>query len=85
MNHLVIRVYAGGDYVYNVVKPEHLNYHVHINKTFRPGCLLYVDGKRVYDGVFKQSHMSKFDDIAADAYNRLINTLDLSVSTCPYS
>lgn len=84
MNHLVIRIYAGGDYAYNVVRPEHLNYHVHIHKTFRPGCLLYVDGNRVYNGVFNVDHLQHFDEIAANAQEKLSRTVNMFVDTCPY-
>ena len=50
-NHLTIGVYSNGQWKYNVVRDEDLQEHIEYNKTWRPGRLLYVDGKRVWNGV----------------------------------
>ena len=44
-NHLVLNIYASGDYKYNVVKDSHLEENIEFNKTWRFGRIIYVDGK----------------------------------------
>ncbi len=44
-NHLSVGVYLNDTFVVNVVKDEHLSSHKEYNKIFRPGRLLFVDGK----------------------------------------
>lgn len=36
---------------------------LYYNKTWRPGRLLYVDGKRVYNRVIKQEYLAGFDAV----------------------
>lgn len=55
-NVITLGIYPDGSYRYNVVQEEDLENHIVYNKTFRPGRLLYVDGKRVYNGCIKKTH-----------------------------
>jgi hypothetical protein len=45
MNHLSVGVYNNNTHVINIVKDVHLQSHIEYNKTFRPGRLLFIDGK----------------------------------------
>lgn len=54
-----------------------------VNKTFRPGRLLYVDGKRVYDGKIKQECFAKFDVIAEKFYENS-SRINMDIPTIPY-
>lgn len=81
-NHLTLGVYTNGEYKYNVVKDEHLKSHIEYNEKFRPGRLLYVDGKRVYDGCTKPEYLEKYDKIAEEFYKN--NKVDMSKPTIPY-
>ena len=51
MNHLVLNIYSNGEYVFEYVDSLDLNEYVEYNKLWRFGRLIYVDGKRVYNGV----------------------------------
>lgn len=53
MNHLTLGIYSNGQYKFNVVRDEDLESHIEYNKTWRWGRLLYVDGKRVWNGCVK--------------------------------
>lgn len=55
-----------------------------IVKTWRPGRLLYVDGKRVYNGVIKQEYLAGFDAIAEKFYENSSN-INMNIPTIPYS
>ena len=81
-NHLTLGIYANGEYKYNVVLDEHIESHIEYNKTFRPGRLLYVDGKRVYNGMIKEECLSKYDEIAKNFYEN--NNIDMTKDTIPY-
>ena len=80
--HLTLGVYANGEYKFNVVRDEDLEHHIEYNKTFRFGRILYVDGKRVYDGCIKPEYLGKHDQIAKEFYET--NNIDMSVATIPY-
>lgn len=82
MNHLTLGIYADGTYKYNVVAEKDLQSHIEYNETWRPGRLLYVDGKRVYNGCFKEKYLSKYDDIAKKFYDE--NSVNISNITTPY-
>lgn len=86
MNHLTLRIYGNGEYVFNVVKDEDLENHIWYNETFRLGNLLYVDGKRVYDGyrcgVRSPLVLERYDKIAEDFFKN--NNVDMSKPTIPY-
>lgn len=45
-----IRIYSSGNYVVNVVDPEHLQQHIEYNTTMRFGCALVVDGAILHEG-----------------------------------
>lgn len=80
--HLTLGVYANGEYKFNVVRDEDLEYHIEYNKTFRFGRILYVDGKRVYDGCIKPEYLEKYDQIAKEFYET--NNINMNVATIPY-
>jgi len=44
-NHLTVGVYSNNSHVVNVVKDCDLKSHIEYNEIFRPGRLLFVDGK----------------------------------------
>ena len=80
--HLTLGIYPDGSYKYNVVKDNDLESHINYNKQFRPGRLLYVDGKRVYDGCIKNKIMiKKYDCIAKKFFE---NNIDMDRPTIPY-
>ena len=83
-NYLTLGVYASGQYTYNVVKEEDLENHIEYNKTFRPGRLLYVDGKRVHDGNVKTKEtLDTYDNISEEFYKN--SKVDMSIPTIPYT
>ena len=82
MNHLTLGIYTNGEYKYNVVRDEDLETHIEYNKTMRFGRLLYVDGKRVYDGLVSESRLEGYDKIAKEFYEN--NKIDMSKPTIPY-
>lgn len=82
MNHLVLNIYASGNYKYNVVRDCDLKDNIEFNKTWRFGRIIYVDGKRVYDGCIVKEALSKYDDIAKEFYEN--NTVDMMQPTIPY-
>ena len=59
MNHLTLGIYSNGQYKFNVVRDEDLESHIAYNKTWRWGRLLYVDGKRVWNGCVKDECLKK--------------------------
>lgn len=83
-NHLTIGVYSNEQWKYNVVRDEDLDHHIWYNKTFRWGRLLYVDGKRVYDGCHSEEILPKYDKIAEDVYSDLIGKINMNNPTIPY-
>ena len=53
MKHLVLNIYANGDYVFDSVDNIELKEYIEYNKLWRFGRLIYVDGQRVYNGCIK--------------------------------
>ena len=84
MNHLTLGIYSNGQWKYNVVRDEDLEHHIEYNKTFRWGRLLYVDGKRVYDGSTKEEYLEKYDQIAKDFFENISKNIDMNKPTIPY-
>lgn len=82
MNHLTLGIYSNGQYTFNVVRDEDLESHIEYNKTWRWGRLLYVDGKRVWNGCIKNECLKKYDDIAKNFYKN--NNINMSKATIPY-
>ena len=82
-NHLTLGIYPNKSYKYNVVRDKDLKNHITYNKTFRPGRLLYVDGKRVYDRVIKQECLDEFDVIAEKFYENS-SRINMDIPTIPY-
>jgi hypothetical protein len=79
-NHVSLAVYPNMDFVWNVVADEHLEEYVTYNKTFRPGRLLYVDGKRVHGGCIYEQYLGKYDDFAKKKYEETqINKNNITV------
>lgn len=83
-NHLTLGIYANKSYKYNVVRDEDLENHITYNKIWRPGRLLYVDGKRVYDGAKKQDYLAEFDAVAENFYKNS-NSINMNIPTIPYN
>ena len=81
-NHLTLGIYNNKQYKFNVVSDEDLESHIEYNKTFRPGRIFYVDGKRVNDGMLKPEYLSEYDKIADEFYKN--NNVDMSKPTIPY-
>lgn len=82
VNHLSLRLYTNKDYVINVVSDSNLKSHIDYNATFRPGCLLYIDGKRELSGCIKQDCLQSYDDFAKAILANL--QIDLSRETTPF-
>ena len=83
-NHLVLNIYASGDYKYNVVRDSDLKDNIEFNKTWRFGRIIYVDGKRVYNGCIKEEALGKYDEIAIYIYENKAKDINMSVPTLPY-
>lgn len=84
MNHLTIGIYPNGQWKYNVVREEDLKEHIEYNKKWRPGRLLYVDGKRVYGGCIKEEYLSKYDEIEKEVRIDKLKDVNMSKDTRPY-
>jgi hypothetical protein len=82
MNHLTLGIYANKEFKFNVVRDEDLSSHIEYNKIFRFGRILYVDGKRVYDGCIKPEYLPKYDKIAEEFYSN--NSINMNKPTIPY-
>ena len=82
-NHLSVRIYPNKQVVCNVVAEEDLDNHIEYNKTFRFGCLLYIDGTRVSDGCLKQEVLSDYDTFYKDWYSRIRVNVNLNKVTRP--
>lgn len=81
-NHLSFRLYPSMGYVVNVVSDVNLQSHINFNATYRPSCLLYIDGKRELSGCIKQDCLNDYDDFAKATLDRL--QIDLSRETTPF-
>lgn len=68
MKHLVLNIYANGEYVFEYVLNCDLKAYIEYNKVWRFGRLIYVDGQRVYNGCIKEEYLKKYDDIARHFY-----------------
>lgn len=82
-NHLALGIYSNKSYKYNVVRDEDLENYIAYNKTLRPGRLIYVNGKRVYDGVLKQDCLAEFDAVAEKFYENS-SSINMNIPTIPY-
>lgn len=83
-NHLTIGVYSNGDWKYNVVRDEDLESHIDYNKTFRFGRILYVDGKRVYDGTSHPHELEHYDAIEKRVREEILKDINMNKPTIPY-
>jgi len=63
MNHLTVGVYLNQTYVTNVVKDQHLAGHISYNETYRPGRMLFVDGKYKCGGLLHPSELKEMISI----------------------
>lgn len=68
MSHLVLNIYSNGEYVFEYVNSLDLNEYIEYNKVWRFGRLIYVDGKRVYNGCIENGYLDKYDKIAKNFY-----------------
>ena len=82
-NHLTLGIYANKSYKYNVVRDEDLEHHIQYNKIWRPGRLLYVDGKRVNNGEVNEEYLAEYDAIAKEFYAKA-DRINMNVPTIPY-
>lgn len=82
-NHLTLNIYPNKSFVYNIVKPEDLSNNLEYNKFFRPGRIIYVDGRRVYNGCIKEDCLDKYDEIAEKFYSSHSDLRNRS-ATIPY-
>lgn len=83
-NHLVLNIYASGNYKYNVVKDSDLEDNIEFNKQWRGGRLIYVDGKRVYGGCIIEDALGEYDEIAKDFFENKAKNIDMLTPTIPY-
>ena len=83
-NHLVLNIYASGNYKYNVVRDSDLEDNIEFNKQWRCGRLIYVDGKRVYGGCIIEEALGKYDEIAKDFFENKAKDIDMLTPTIPY-
>lgn len=77
MNHITIGIYKNGDYKINVVKEEHLEYHIDYNKTMRFGRALFVDGECLNQGYLDNDEVSEWTEKVKDISSR-VNILKAS-------
>ena len=83
-NHLTIGIYTNGQWKYNVVRDEDIKHHIEYNKTWRPGRLLYVDGKRVWNGMYKEEYCAKYDAIEKEVREIKLKNINMNNPTIPY-
>lgn len=83
-NHLTIGIYNNKQWKHNVVAEEDLDYHVAYNKTWRPGRIFYVDGKRVCNGMIKEEYLPEYDALEKKIRTELLKDVDMSRITVPY-
>lgn len=82
-NHLTLGIYPDHSYKYNVVRDEDLEEHIIYNQAFRPGRLLYIDGKRIYNGLIKQEFLAEYDEAAKEFYENT-SGINMNILTIPY-
>lgn len=82
-NHLTLGIYPDHSYKYNVVRDEDLEEHIIYNQAFRPGRLLYIDGKRIYNGLIKQELLVEYDEAAKEFYENT-SRINMNILTIPY-
>ena len=82
-NHLTLGIYPDHSYKYNVVRDEDLEEHIIYNQAFRPGRLLYIDGKRIYNGLIKQEFLAEYDEAAKEFYENT-SRINMNILTIPY-
>ena len=82
-NHLTLGIYPDHSYKYNVVRDEDLEEHIIYNQAFRPGRLLYIDGKRIYNGLIKQEFLAEYDEVAKKFYEN-VSEINMNILTIPY-
>lgn len=58
--HKTLRIYPNGDYVMNLVDPDHLYTHIAYNKSYRPGTSLFVDGELLKSGIGVTQEQEKY-------------------------
>ena len=58
-NYVTVGVYSDGSYVVNIVRDDDLEKHIEYNRTFRPGRMLFVDGKFRCGGVLSEPEKTK--------------------------
>ena len=58
-NYVTIGVYDDGSCIVNIVRSEDLEKHIKYNENFRPGRMLFVDGKFRCGGVLSESEKRK--------------------------
>ena len=83
MNILTLGIYSNGDYAYNVVREEDLENHIQYNLAWRPGRILYVDGKRMNTGCIKEEYLGKYDKIAEEFFKNKEH-INMNNATLPY-
>lgn len=75
MNHVTIGVYPIGGYKVNVVTHDDLEGHIKYNEMFRPGRMLFVDGKYLFGSLFaKEIHEEKIKEWEFKISNMIIDT-----------
>ena len=82
-NHLTLGIYPDHSYKYNVVRDEDVEEHIIYNQAFRPGRLLYIDGKRIYNGLIKQEFLVEYDEAAKEFYENT-SRINMNILTIPY-
>ena len=82
-NHVTVGVYNNKQYKYNIVRDEDLETHIKYNRTWRPGRIFYVDGKRVWNGTIKEEYLADYDAIAAEVFKSL-GDVSRKKPTIPY-
>ena len=82
--YITIGIYQNKSYKTNIVAPEDLERHIEYNKTMRPGRLLYVDGKRVYNGLVRKDRLAEYDELAEKIFNEMSRFKTATKPMTPY-
>lgn len=82
--YITIGIYPSKNYKTNIIAPEDLEAHIEYNKTMRPGRLLYVDGKRVYNGQVKEERLTEYDELAKQIFEDMSRFKTASRPSIPY-